>query len=27
LFNAVAWTTTVVMVGLTVAWFWTLRSG
>src|SRR5580700_10308629 len=27
LFNAVAWSTTVVMVGLTVAWFWTLRSG
>jgi len=27
LFNAVAWTTTVVMIGLTVAWFWTLRSG
>jgi Mn2+/Fe2+ NRAMP family transporter len=25
-FNAVAWVTTVVMVGLTVAWFWTLRS-
>jgi NRAMP (natural resistance-associated macrophage protein)-like metal ion transporter len=27
LFNAVAWVTTVVMIGLTVAWFWTLRSG
>jgi NRAMP (natural resistance-associated macrophage protein)-like metal ion transporter len=27
LFNAVAWATTVVMIGLTVAWFWTLRSG
>jgi len=27
LFNAVAWTTTVVMIGLTVAWFWTVRSG
>src|SRR6202166_1281245 len=27
LFNWVAWSTTVVMVGLTVAWFWTLRSG
>jgi len=27
LFNAVAWVTTVVMVGLTVAWFWTLRGG
>jgi Mn2+/Fe2+ NRAMP family transporter len=27
LFNTVAWMTTVVMIGLTVAWFWTLRSG
>src|ERR1700684_1632892 len=27
LFNAVAWLTTVVMVGLTMAWFWTLRGG
>src|SRR5579871_6640155 len=27
LFNVVAWATTVVMIGLTVAWFWTLRSG
>ncbi len=27
LFNAVAWVTTVVMVGLTIAWFWTLRGG
>ena len=27
LFNAVAWLTTVVMIGLTVAWFWTLRGG
>ena len=27
LFNGVAWTTTVIMVGLTVAWFWTLRHG
>jgi len=27
LFNWVAWTTTVVMIGLTVAWFWTLRQG
>jgi NRAMP (natural resistance-associated macrophage protein)-like metal ion transporter len=27
LFNAVAWATTVIMIGLTVAWFWTLRSG
>ena len=27
LFNVVAWATTVVMIVLTVAWFWTLRSG
>ncbi|MFZ0759816.1 MAG: divalent metal cation transporter [Candidatus Sulfotelmatobacter sp.] len=27
LFNAVAWLTTVVMVGLTIAWFWTLKGG
>jgi len=27
LFNVVAWATTVVMIGLTAAWFWTLRSG
>jgi Mn2+/Fe2+ NRAMP family transporter len=26
-FNVVAWATTVIMIGLTVAWFWTLRSG
>jgi Mn2+/Fe2+ NRAMP family transporter len=26
LFNWVAWATTVMMVGLTVAWFWTLRA-
>jgi NRAMP (natural resistance-associated macrophage protein)-like metal ion transporter len=26
-FNAVAWATTVLMIGLTVAWFWTLRGG
>jgi len=26
-FNVVAWLTTVVMIALTVAWFWTLRSG
>jgi NRAMP (natural resistance-associated macrophage protein)-like metal ion transporter len=25
-FNVVAWVTTVVMIGLTVAWFWTLRG-
>src|SRR5208282_257438 len=27
LFNALAWLTTIVMIGLTMAWFWTLRSG
>jgi Mn2+/Fe2+ NRAMP family transporter len=27
LFNGIAWATTVVMILLTVAWFWTLRSG
>jgi Mn2+/Fe2+ NRAMP family transporter len=27
LFNVVAWLTTVVMVGLTIAWFWTLHGG
>ncbi len=27
LFNIVAWATTVIMIGLTIAWFWTLRSG
>jgi Mn2+/Fe2+ NRAMP family transporter len=27
LFNGVAWLTTVVMIGLTIAWFWTLRPG
>ncbi len=26
-FNWVAWATTVVMIGLTLAWFWTLRQG
>jgi Mn2+/Fe2+ NRAMP family transporter len=26
LFNAVAWLTTAVMIALTIAWFWTLRS-
>jgi Mn2+/Fe2+ NRAMP family transporter len=26
-FNAIAWVTTVVMIVLTIAWFWTLRSG
>ena len=27
LYNVIAWATTVVMVGLTLAWFWTLRGG
>jgi len=27
LFNLIAWATTVVMIVLSVAWFWTLRSG
>ncbi|MGB7133160.1 MAG: Nramp family divalent metal transporter [Candidatus Sulfotelmatobacter sp.] len=27
LFNAVAWLTTAIMIALTLAWFWTLRSG
>jgi NRAMP (natural resistance-associated macrophage protein)-like metal ion transporter len=27
LFNLVAWATTAIMIVLTVAWFWTLRSG
>jgi NRAMP (natural resistance-associated macrophage protein)-like metal ion transporter len=27
LFNAVAWVTTVIMIALTIAWFWTLRAG
>ena len=27
LFNAVAWATTVIMIALTLAWFWTLHSG
>ena len=27
LFNWVAWATTVIMIGLTMAWFWTLRAG
>ena len=26
-FNAVAWATTVIMIVLTAAWFWTLRTG
>ena len=27
LFNVVAWATTLLMIGLTLAWFWTLRGG
>ena len=27
LFNVIAWATTVIMVGLSIAWFWTLRGG
>ena len=27
LFNVIAWATTVIMIGLTVAWFWSLRAG
>ena len=27
LFNVVAWATAVIMIGLTIAWFWTLRGG
>jgi NRAMP (natural resistance-associated macrophage protein)-like metal ion transporter len=27
LFNAIAWVTTVIMIGLTIAWFWTFRAG
>ena len=27
LFNAVAWGTTIIMIGLSLAWFWTLRGG
>jgi len=27
LFNVVAWVTTIIMIGLTAAWFWTLRAG
>jgi NRAMP (natural resistance-associated macrophage protein)-like metal ion transporter len=27
IFNAIAWATTVIMIGLTLAWFWTLHSG
>jgi NRAMP (natural resistance-associated macrophage protein)-like metal ion transporter len=27
LFNTLAWGTTVIMIGLTLAWFWTLKAG
>lgn len=27
LFNIIAWASTVIMIGLTIAWFWTLRQG
>jgi len=27
LFNAVAWGTTIILIGLSLAWFWTLRAG
>ncbi len=27
LFNVIAWATVVIMIGLTAAWFWTLRAG
>ncbi|HVO80191.1 MAG TPA: Nramp family divalent metal transporter [Terriglobales bacterium] len=27
LFNVIAWATTVLMIGLTAVWFWTLRAG
>jgi Mn2+/Fe2+ NRAMP family transporter len=27
LFNVMAWLTTIVMIGLSLAWFWTLRAG
>jgi len=27
LFNVVAWVTTIIMIGLTAAWFWTLKAG
>jgi len=26
LFNLIAWVTTVVMIGLTIAWFWMLKG-
>jgi Mn2+/Fe2+ NRAMP family transporter len=26
-FNVIAWATTVIMIGLSLAWFWTLRPG
>jgi Mn2+/Fe2+ NRAMP family transporter len=27
LFNVIAWGTTVIMIGLTIAWFWSLHAG
>jgi len=27
LFNVIAWATTVIMIGLTIAWFWSLHAG
>jgi NRAMP (natural resistance-associated macrophage protein)-like metal ion transporter len=27
IFNVIAWTTTVIMIGLTLAWFWSLHNG
>jgi NRAMP (natural resistance-associated macrophage protein)-like metal ion transporter len=27
MYNVIAWATTVIMIGLTVVWFWTLRRG
>jgi len=26
IYNVIAWATTVIMTGLTIAWFWTLRG-
>jgi Mn2+/Fe2+ NRAMP family transporter len=25
--NVIAWATTAIMIGLTIAWFWTMRKG
>jgi Mn2+/Fe2+ NRAMP family transporter len=27
LFNVIAWGTTIIMIGLTIAWFWVLKAG